>query len=367
MFGKSISLKRASALFVATILLAANFGAAPATRAQTMPTIAFFQYSTSAFAASEIAGATAALNQAGFTDGKTAKFITVDAKGDAAAADAAIKGFVDQKVDVIISAGTSATLAAVKGTTATKGPNIVFAGLTDPFAAGVAKDSCDKPAWVTGTQALDPFETSIGYIAKIKPGAKTVGVLYNPDEAVAVIALKLAQPMLEKAGLTVVTEKVTKSADVAAAAKTVIDKKVDVVYVFGENTVDPAFADLIKATNAAKIPVITTTPEQATAGAVLAVGVDYTADGMNAGNLAALILNKKLDISKAKINNATATLLAVNPDAATAVGVTIPDDVLKAAAITVKGGKATTAAPAAMATMDASAMDAFLKASTCTK
>jgi hypothetical protein len=83
----------------------------------------------------------------------------------------------------------------------------------------------------------------------------------------------------------------------------------------------------------------------------------------NAGRLVALALNRKLNTASSKIIAETATLMVVNSDAAAAVGVTLPDDLLQTAAIIYKGGQAST--PAAAVTKAADTDDALIKARTC--
>jgi putative ABC transport system substrate-binding protein len=332
--------------------------------AQKQPTIGFLVYSDSGFAQAEQKGIVRSLEQAGFVDGKTAKFIVSLANGDITTADNIAQGFVEQRVDLIISIGTPSTQAAVRATQTGKAPIIVFAGLTDPFAAGIAKAPCDHPTWITGTQALDPFEESVALITKVKPGAKTIGFMYSLDEANAVIGYKITQPLIEKAGMKLVAQTVSQVSDISGATKTLVNKKVDAIYVIGDNTVNPAMKDLLKVSTPAKIPVISTNPDDPALGAVVGLGVDYEADGAVAGRIAGLILNKKLDVSKSKISRAMVNRLVVNLDVATETGVTIPEDILKRSVLTIKDGKPTVSGtPLATATLETD--EAFLKNVSC--
>jgi putative ABC transport system substrate-binding protein len=334
-------------------------------RSQKLPVIGFIQVSSITPLEATRLGAIAALNQAGFVDGKTAQFMFADAKGDATQLPKLVQDYVDQKVDVILSISTAATQAVLKATQTGKGPTVIFAAVTDPYVSGIAVADCQHAPWLVGSQALAPFEQAVALITKIKPDAKTVGYLYNPAESNSVVSTKFIQPAVEKMGLTMEIQTVASIAEVQKAAESVAAKQVDVFLVGSDTTIEGGITALLKVATDNKIPVISVNPSgDPQAGAVLALGLDYTQVGQNAGRLAALVLNKKFDTATAKIIRETATLLVVNADAAAAMGITVPDELLKTASTVYKDGQATT--PAAIASMVASRDDDWIKARTCT-
>jgi putative ABC transport system substrate-binding protein len=354
-------------LVIAALVLSNSAIAAPA-KAQKMPVIGFMQLVTHPALDAGREGAVKALNDAGFVDGKTAKFLFANAENDIPTLATIAQKYLDQDVDLIIATSTPAAQAAYKATAELENPPIVYNVVTSPYAAGLAQSPCVHPAWVIGTQALAPYEATVPLIFKIKPEAKTVGYIYNPAEANSVASTKIIQPIMDKLKLTMVVQTIASSSELTSAAQALADKKVDVFYVATDSTVVAGLEALIKVANENKIPVIGSDPASAKRGAVIAQGLDYFQEGLDAGRIAAAILNKKLDISKAKINAQKSTQLALNLDSAEAQGVTIPDDLVASAALVYKGGQNVVKAAATMAaTQPAGGDDPFMKALTCTQ
>jgi len=354
-------------LILALLILCLTAPLNSSAKAQKIPTIGFMQLVSHPALDAARNGAAKALTDAGFVDGKTAKFIFANAENDIPSLTTIAQSFLDKGVDLIIATSTPALQAAYKVTKDLQGPPIVFNSVTSPYTAGVAETACRHPGWVIGTQALAPFADTMPLIFSVAPKAKVVGYIYNPAEANSVANTKIITPLAEKLGLKLEIQTITATSEVSAAAAALVAKKVDVFYVATDSTLVAGLEALVKVANENKIPVIASDPSSAARGAVIAQGLDYTQDGIDTGKIAALILQNKIDVSKTKINRQTTNLLAVNLDAADAQGVKIPDDLLAKAKIIIKGGKNTAPAAATMSAAQQSDADAaFMKALQCT-
>src|SRR3990172_2589170 len=120
------------------------------------------------------------LKELGYVEGKNIEYEVKYAQGEPTNASAIAKQFVASKKDLIVGNGTPAVVAAAKET---KEIPIVFLGMTDAVAAGVAK-SAEKPGGnATGSTDWIPPEDHFKVLVEAFPKAKNVGAILNPSEA----------------------------------------------------------------------------------------------------------------------------------------------------------------------------------------
>lgn len=354
-------------LLLLLLVMAVVPGTVQTASAQKIPVIGFMQFVSHPALDAGRTGAVEALNAAGFVDGTTAKFLFANAEGDIPTLTTIAQSYVDKNVDLILATSTQALQAAYKVTKGTEGPPVVFNVVTSPYAAGVADDACHHPKWVIGTQALAPYADTMPLIFKVKPDAKVIGYIYNPAEANSIASTKIITPLADSLKLKLEIQTVSNSSEVGSAAEALVSKKVDVFFVATDSTVVAGLEALVKVANDNRIPLIASDPSSAQRGAAVAQGLDYHQEGLDAGRIAAAILNHKLDVATAKINRQTTNLLAVNLDSAATQGITIPDDLLAKAGLIFKGGQNTAKlAPTLSATQMANEADIFMKALICT-
>src|SRR5438876_1112621 len=116
------------------------------------------------------------------------------------------------------AAAPTATTAAKPSSTsavpaATSAADAASAGTGGP----VAKSATDKPANLTGIQALAPVEDALQLVKEIAPSAKRVGMIYNPAEANSELATQMAKEAAPKLGLEIVDATVSKGDEVLTA------------------------------------------------------------------------------------------------------------------------------------------------------
>jgi putative ABC transport system substrate-binding protein len=224
---------------------------------------------------------------------------------------------------VIVAISTPSAQAAAA---ATKDIPIVFTAVTAPVEAGLVADLNHPGGNVTGLSDLSPLAQHLNLILEIDPDVKRLGIPYNPGEANAVTLLRLMTTYAKDRGVEVVEATASKSADVVAAARTLVGQA-DAIYVPTDNTVVSALESLIVVARQAKVPVFSGDTDSVARGCVGSVGFDYFQVGVQTGKIVARILKgeKPGDIS---IEVASGTDLVLNPTAAEAFGVTIPEAVL---------------------------------------
>ena len=188
-----------------------------------------------------------ALAEKGFTN---VTYDVQNAQGDMATAASIAQKFASEKLDLILGVATPTTQAVVKAVTTTP---IVFTAVTDPVGAGLVTDPKAPTANVTGVSDLQPVEPILKLAKAFNPNAKNVGIVYNAGESNSVFIVKQAEAAASALGLTMVKAPASTSAEVQAAAQSLVGR-VDAIAVIGDNTAVSALEAIVKVCDQNKIP-----------------------------------------------------------------------------------------------------------------
>ena len=272
-------------------------------------------------------GVQAALKEAGYESGKNLKWQYQSAQGNTGTAAQIARKFVGDKPDAIVAIATPSAQAVVA---ATKSVPVVYSAVTDPVAAKLVPSMEPSKTNVAGVSDVLALDKQIELIKQVVPGAKRIGMVYNPGEANSVVVIKELQKLLPSMGLTLVEAAAPRSVDVSSAARSLIGK-VDVIYTSTDNNVVSAYEALVKVGQDAKIPLVASDTDSVKRGAIAAFGINYRDLGEQTGRMVARILKgeKPGDI---KPEISTKMELFVNPGAAEKQGVKLSDALVKSAA-----------------------------------
>ncbi|MEG6569356.1 ABC transporter substrate-binding protein [Thermoanaerobacterium thermosaccharolyticum] len=272
-----------------------------------------------------------ALKDNGYVEGKNVTFIQENAQGDMSTAQTIAKKFVDKNVDLIFSIATPTTQAVKKATSTIP---IVFTAVTDPVAAGLV-NSLDKPGGnVTGTSDMEPINDQLKLIKDLVPGAKRIGIIYNAGEVNSTVQVKIAKDDAASLGYSIVEATVSNSSEVNQAAQSLVGK-VDAIWLPTDNTVASSVAAIIKVANSAKIPVVAAEKGMVEGGSLATLGISYSDLGYQAGSMAIKIL-KGGKPANIKVETAKNLQLIINQKEADAIGLKIPDSIMKKAQEVIK-------------------------------
>lgn len=272
-----------------------------------------------------------ALKAAGYVQGKNLEFIYEEAKGDPAVALKIAQKFAKDRPNVIVAISTPSAQAIAKTTVEIP---VVFTAVTDPLGAQLVRDMNRPGGYTTGISDLAPIKKQFDLIKEITPGARAIGLLFNPKESNSKTLVRLMKMAATNGFMTVVDAPVAKSSDVAAAAASLIGKA-DVIFVPTDNTVIAMLGDVIKVGIDNQMPVYTGDIDSVKHGAIAAVGFDYYSLGFQTGNLVVRIL-KGARPGTIPVAVAEDTFLHVNPGMAEKMGVTIPQDVVDRADVVIE-------------------------------
>ena len=271
------------------------------------------------------------LAERGYNEGQNLKWNYESAQGNPTIAAQIAKKFAGDGPDVIVAITTPSAQTAVASA---RGIPVVFSAVTDPVGAKLVK-ALDKPGrWVTGTTDMLPMGKHMDLVKQVVPSAKSVGVVFNPGEANSVSSVKMVHETAPERGMKVVEAAATKSADVLAAARSLVGK-VDAIYLPIDNTVISALEAVLKIAEQADIPVITGDTDSVNRGAIAAVGFNYYQVGRQTGVMVERILKGEKP-KNIPVEGIAKMELVLNPAAAERMGVTLSQDLIQQAKTIVK-------------------------------
>ncbi len=263
----------------------------------------------------------------GHAEGTDVTFTYETAQGNPATAAQIARQFVGDAADVIVAISTPSAQAVAAATTEIP---LIFSAVTDPLAAGLVSSIEAPGANVTGVSDMAPIGDHIALIKEITPTVERLGVLYNPGEANSVSSLASVRQEANAAGITVVDGPATKSAEVQAAARSLVGK-VDAIYVPTDNTIVSALESAVGVANEANLPLYAADTDSVARGALAAVGFNYFQVGVETAALVDQVL-KGTDPGSLEVIFASGSDLQVNKATAATIGITLPQAVLDRAA-----------------------------------
>jgi putative ABC transport system substrate-binding protein len=236
-----------------------------------------------------------------------------------------VKRLVNQNVDLLLTMGTQPTLAAKQGVAGTSIP-VVFVPVTNPVQAGVVESVAHPGGNVTGVQIVNGTPKAVEWLLKLVPGTKMVYVPYHPADKVAVTTVQLLQDAAARLGVELWLNEVQTQEEVLTAIET-LPKGAAILFI-PMPSVTSHMSAMSKFAMARGIPVgvSATLPTEDVLFAYVANPADQ---GKQAARLVAQILKGKkpgdLFVETAEF------FLKINLKTATALGLDIPDELLRQA------------------------------------
>lgn len=240
-----------------------------------------------------------ALSKNGFDEKKrTIQIIYKNAQGDIPTLTQIVDYFIAEKVDLMATNVTLATVAAARKTSIIP---IFMMVSSSPAMMKLNQNSSSAPENLKGVyEDLDYIDTSFSIIPQfVKPkGNKlVVGMIYNQSEPQSVDALDRLNKLCEKLNITLQSLPVNTSAETQLVVQLLLSKNIDAFFANPDNTVFASFETILKSCNDKNVPVFTSEAGLVKRGAVAAFGADLYLWGYQAGEQAAAYLKDK-DLSK---------------------------------------------------------------------
>ena len=253
------------------------------------------------------------------------KFSFEAAGGNKAKAAQIAAKFAAAKPDMIVSFGTSATVAIAREI---KDIPVVFALVYDPVDSKIADDWKSSGNNTTGTSSKVPMSLLVEKLKQVAP-VKNLAVLYTPGERNSEAQLKDLQVAAGGLGIKVVPVPITNREEVQMIMSVVVGK-VEAVYLSGSSLVSETLPVIVDIATKAKVVTVTHQGDKADKGVLLAI----SANNYDLGRLAAEKVVKILKGAKPSsipIEMAKKFDVILNMKTAKAGGIGVPQAFVKAA------------------------------------
>ncbi len=267
------------------------------------------------------------LKEQGFEKGQNLEVLSAHAQGEISNIPMLVQNFLSQNVDLIVTMTTPCLTAAC---TLARNKRVVFTYCYDPIAAGAGKTSSDHLPNITGVGSFPPVADTVDLIQKLVPGVKAVATVYNTSEANSMKVISVAREIFKKKGIKLEEVTATNTSEVFQSAQVACYRKVQAMWVTGDNTALQGFDGIVKATKSAKVPLFINDPEFTARGAVACVGLGWYPAGKAGGVLAARVLRGE-DPRNIPFQEVAMQKLVLNQEVAKSLGIVFPADVLEAA------------------------------------
>lgn len=271
-------------------------------------------------------GFKAGMAERGYIESENVTYIYEGATGSVDALDATAQRLVERDVDLILSITTPATQAAQRATAETDIP-VVFVPVTDPVAAGLVQSLRRPGGNITGIMTGGTEGARLQWQLKIAPNVEKVYIPYNPDGS-STSSLAATEAAAEQLNVELVTQVATNPDEVAAAIEA-IPEDADAIFILNDGFIETQIDKFIEAALERDIPISASSLLHVSAGVLFAYGHRHEVNGQAAAGLAAQILE---GVEPADLPVETAeTFLSINLKSAEAIGLDIPDSILRQA------------------------------------
>jgi putative ABC transport system substrate-binding protein len=291
-----------------------------------MPVIGFLGSSSPGPFAPFVAAFQRGLSESGYVEGQnlTIEYRWAENSYDRLPALAA--ELAGRKVDLIVTGGTPAALAAKSATPTIP---IVFSGVGDPVAVGLVASLARPGGNITGISemATEQMSKRLELLSELVPQARVIALLVNPNAANAGPAIREVQDAARANGVQLPILKAETESAIDAAFGALVQLHAGALVVVPDAFFSSRRDQVVALASRHAVPAIYHLREFVAAGGLISYGASLTAVFRQAGTYAGRILKgaKPADLP---VQQPTTFELVVNLDTAKALGLTVPPSIL---------------------------------------
>jgi ABC-type uncharacterized transport system substrate-binding protein len=267
------------------------------------------------------------LKDRGFVQGKNLQVEKSHAQGEIINIPSILQNFDNKDIELIITMTTPVLTAAIN---AVKKKPVVFTYVYDPVAAGAGKTPADHLPHITGTGSFPPVEETIDAIQKLVPQVRSVGTVYNSSEANSRKVISVGRELFKKRGIKLEEVTVTSTSEVLQAVQVLAARRIQALWVTGDNTVLQTFEGIAKVAADARLPLVINDPEFTERGALAAVGIGWQKTCLEAAKSVAQVLHGE-NPQRLPFENIAIKQIVLNYALARKLGITFPQELIQAA------------------------------------
>ena len=264
----------------------------------------------------------------GYVEGENVTYIYNGAVGDISLMDTEAQKMVDADVDLIVAISTPAAQAAQRVTAGTDIP-VLFLAISNPIDAGLVDSLVEPGGNMTGLTHGTQEGLRLEWLTKINPEIKKVWIPYNDQDPSPVLVLQKISTVADDLGIEMVTQVTTSKEEIEAALAEPPADDIDAIYLPSDSVV-VSNADLFIAYALEyKLPLSVPSVPEVENGALIAYGFNFYTSGQQG----AVLADKILDGTDVKLLPVEVTefFLSLNLKTAEAIGLTIPDAIIRQA------------------------------------
>jgi len=288
--------------------------------------IGFLGNSTAALEAHLVGPFREGLRELGHVEGQNVVIEYRWAEGKYERFPALIAELLGQGVEVIVTAGTPASLAVKKATTSVP---LVMVGVGDPVASGLVASLARPGGNITGlTSIAEETEAKrLELLKEVIPKLSHVAVLWNSDNPTLLPQLKEMRAASQVLGLKLQVLEVRTSGDLEEAFKGIVRERPGALLVMGDRFFLHNRQHIMDFGTKQRLPVVPVHPELVEAGGLMSYGASYPGMHRRAAYFVDRILKgaKPADLP---VERPSKFELTVNLKAAKALGLKMPPSLL---------------------------------------
>ncbi len=239
---------------------------------------------------------------------------------------ALIAELIALKVDVIVTAGTPATLAVKKATTSIP---LVMVAVADPVGDGMVASLARPGGNITGVSsiALELEGKRLELLRELVPNAAAIVVLWNPLNTSHIRALERLRAAAQVLRMKVQTVAVRVSEQLEDAFAAIVRERPDALLIVADRVFLHNRARMVDFATQNRLPGVYPHPEFVETGGLMSFGPNYVDMHRRAATYVDKIL-KGAQPADLPVEQPTKFQLVINLKTANALGLTIPQSVL---------------------------------------
>lgn len=262
----------------------------------------------------------------GYVEGQNVRYDFYNAKGSTETLNSFAKKMVQDKVDLIVTSSTSATVAAAKATQGTNIP-VVFLSAGNPQRLIKSYASSGSNLAGISSASVEIISKRFELLRELAPWVKRVAWLNNPQAVNSKANLEAIEKGAKGQGFTLWQIDVTSREEIVKVAPEITRKRADAIFTPPESLVTQAIEIVVRQAIKEKLPLITSLLVNVKKGCLATYAADYFALGKQGAMLADKIF-KGIKPSDLPIELPDKFKLVINLKTAKAIGLKIPKEIL---------------------------------------
>jgi putative ABC transport system substrate-binding protein len=288
--------------------------------------IGFLGNSTAALEANLIGPFRDGLKELGYEDGRTIHVEYRWAEGKYERFPALIAELLAAKVEVLVTAGTPASMAVKKATSTVP---LVMIAVGDPVGTGLVPSLARPGGNITGLSSIAPDLEGkrLELLREVVPQLSSVAFFLNPANAFHTVSMRQALAAAQALHIRLLPQEVRKSEDLDAAFATIVKEKPDALLILADRVFLHDRQRMMDFATRQKLPSVNAYRELVEAGGLMSYGPSY--EDMH--RRAAIYVDKILKGAKPgdlAIEQPAKFNLLLNLKAAKALGLAVPPSLL---------------------------------------